>query len=45
MLEGETGSGAHLKIDALAWPKFLENVKRAANCESRHQVRHAGQLP
>ncbi len=29
MLEGETISGAHLKIDSLGWPPFLESVKKA----------------
>jgi putative ABC transport system permease protein len=29
MLEGDTISGAHLKIDPLGWPDFLESVKTA----------------
>ena len=34
MLEGETISGAHLRIDPLGWPNFLESVKRAPRIAS-----------
>ena len=34
LLEGETVSGAHLRIDHLGWSNFLESVKRAPRIAS-----------
>jgi putative ABC transport system permease protein len=34
LLEGETVSGAHLRIDQLGWSNFLESVKRAPRIAS-----------
>jgi putative ABC transport system permease protein len=42
---GSEINGAHLKIDPLGWPDFLESVKAARGSPLRDQVGHEGKFP